>query len=567
MPRELRFSLSVCCMFTLGLLRAFAFGAAPEDCLIRLRDVTAESGITFQHTHGGSGERYVVEPVAAGLALFDYNGDGLIDVYFLNGAPLKGTVLDKPPRNALYRNNGDWTFTDVTESAGVGDLGFGLGTTVGDYDNDGDADLFVNNFGPNVLYRNEGDGTFADVTRQAGVAGGDKVGAGACFFDIEADGDLDLYAANYVEFTYDTHVPSTVDGYRWHIGPRAYPPVPDTLYRNNGDGTFTDVSDASGIGAAAGTGMGLVNGDFDDDGDTDIFVCNDVRCNFLFQNDGKGKFKEVGLMAGVAYNLNGHENASMGVDCADYDNDGLLDLFMTDYQGELPVLYRNLGGGIFEDATLRAGAGSGVRPHVNWGTGFADFDNDGDRDIFIACGHTDDNVDFRDDSTSYRVANILLMNKGEGQFVNVAGLCGDGLAVVESSRGAGFDDLDNDGDIDAIVLNAQAQPTILRNESPVDNHWLDLRLRGVKSNRDAVGARVTVVAGDLTQVAEVHGGRGYQGYHGSRLHFGLGGRDRVDRVEVRWLNSGVESFEEIEVDRIVTLAEGATGSEAGIGDR
>ena len=557
MPGRVRYTLSVCCVLVLGLARVSAPDAWAEECAIRLHDVTAASGITFQHTHGGSGERYVVEPVAAGLALFDYDSDGLIDVYFLNGAPLKGTVVDTPPRNALYRNNGDWTFFDVTESAGVGDLGFGLGTTVGDYDNDGDPDLFVNNFGPNVLFRNNGDGTFTDATGEAGVAGGNKVGAGACFFDMDADGDLDLYAANYVDFTYEVHVPATVDGYRWHIGPRAYPPVADMLYRNNGDGTFTDVSRSSGIDAVAGTGMGLVSGDFDDDGDTDVFVCNDVRCNFLFQNDGAGKFQEVGLLAGVAYNLHGHENASMGVDCADYDNDGLLDLFMTDYQGELPVLYRNLGGGFFEDATLLAGVGSGARPHVNWGTGLADFDNDGDRDIFIACGHTDDNVDFRDDSTSYRVANILLMNGGDGKFVNVSGRCGAGLKVIQSSRGAGFDDLDNDGDIDAVVLNAQARPTILRNESLAANHWLDVRLRGVETNRDAVGARVTVVAGDLTQMAEVHGGRSYQGYHGSRLHFGLGGRDRVDRVEVRWPGSGVETFEDIAVDRMVSLTEGA----------
>ncbi len=541
-----------------GLVQVLAAAAPPGECPIRFRDVTAQSGVIFQHTHGGSGQRYIVETVAGGLALFDYDSDGLIDIYFLNGAPLKGAVVDEPPRNALYRNNGDWTFTDVTETAGVGDRGFGLGVTVGDYDNDGDPDLYVNNFGPNVLYRNNGDRTFTNVTQQAGVDGGDKVGAGACFLDMDHDGDLDLYAANYVDFTYENHVSKTVDGYHWYAGPRAYQPVPDTLYRNNGNGVFTDVSISSGIASVSGTGMGTVSGDFDDDGDTDVFVCNDVKGNFLFQNDGSGKFEEVGFVAGVAYNLYGNENGSMGVDCGDYDNDGRLDLFMTDYQGELPVLYRNLGGGFFEDATLVARAGSGAYPHVNWGTGLVDFDNDGDRDIFIACGHTDDNVDRRDDSTSYRVRNILMSNTGDGKFVNVSRQCGDGLSVVESSRGAGFDDLDNDGDIDVVVLNAQSRPTILRNESKMTNHWLDIRLRGVKGNWDAVGARVTVTAGDLKQFAEIHGGRSYQGYHGSRLHFGLGSRAKIDSVEVRWPGSSVERFEGVQADRIVTLTEGAS---------
>ncbi len=527
-----------------------------DDCRIRLCDATASSGITFRHSHGGSGQRYIMEAVSAGLALFDYDRDGLVDIYFLNGAPLKGSTFKTPLKNALYRNNGDWTFTDVTDAAGVGDTGYGLGVTVGDYDNDGDSDLYLNNFGPNILYRNNGDGTFTDVTQAAGVGRGNKVGAGTCLLDIENDGDLDLYVANYVVFSYDTHVPITVDGYRWHVGPRAYPPEKDNLFRNNGDGTFTDVTEQSGIGAVAGTGMGMVAGDFDDDGDSDVFVCNDIKANFLFQNDGKGHFEEIGLFAGVAYDLYGRENASMGVDCGDYNNDGRLDLFMTDYQGELPVLFRNQGECFFEDVTLATGVGQGSFPHVKWGTGMVDFDNDGDLDIFIACGHTDENADYRDDSTKYRVRNVVMMNTGKGRFVNVSDRCGDGMDPVESSRGVGLDDLDNDGDIDAVILNAQAGPTILRNESISSNHWLDIQLLGTVSNRDAVGARVTLVSGDLTQIAEVHGGRGYQGYHGSRLHFGLGDRTRIDRVHVRWPGTDGEIFEGIEIDRLVTLTQG-----------
>jgi len=316
--------------------------AQERRCPIRLHDVTQSTGIRFRHTDGSSGRRYIVETVTAGLALFDYNGDGLIDIYFLNGAPLPGSKPGQSPRNALYRNEGNWRFTDVTEQAGVGDAGFGLGVAVADYDNDGDQDIYVNNFGPNVLYRNNGDGTFTDVTEQAGVAAGNKVGAGACFLDIEGDGDLDLYVANYVDFNFRNHVRRTLDGFPEYAGPKDYRPVPDILYRNNGDGTFTDVSDHSGIGRHAGTGMGMVCADVEPDGDTDIFVLNDVAGNFFFRNDGTGRFQEEALFAGLAYNLHGHELGSMGVDCGDVDNDGRLDFFMTSYSGELPVLYRNL---------------------------------------------------------------------------------------------------------------------------------------------------------------------------------------------------------------------------------
>jgi hypothetical protein len=528
----------------------------PPDCPIRLVDATAESAITFRHTHGGSGQKYIVEFMVAGIATLDYDGDGLIDVYFLNGAPLKGTPAETRQGNALYRNRGDGTFTDVTEGAGVGDLRHSLGVASGDYDNDGDPDLYVSNFGPNVLYRNNGDGTFSDITDHAGVAGGDKFGAGVCFLDMDGDGDLDLYAANYIDFSYERHAMLIVDAFPYPPGPGDYPPVPDCLFRNNGDGTFTDVSRSSGIDSVAGPSMGTVCGDFDDDGDTDIFVCNDAVSNFLFQNDGRGTFKEVGILSGVAFDLHGSDNGSMGADCGDYDNDGQLDLFMTDYTGEMPVLYHNLGGGIFEDATSLARAGSLVFPHTNWGSGLVDFDNDGDRDLFIACGHFLDNIRDIDDRTAYHVRNHLLMNTGDKRFVDVSTRCGSGLAVVESSRGAGFDDLDNDGDADAAVLNANSRPTILRNESNTGNRWLQVRLRAVHSNRDGVGARVRVVAGDLVQVAEVHSGRAYQSHFGLRLQFGLGKRERVDRIEVRWIGGGVDVFTGLEVDQLAVLLEG-----------
>jgi len=526
------------------------------DSPILLSDVTKETSITFTHTDGGSGRHYIMETVSAGLALFDYDNDGDADIYFLNGAPLKGTEVDVKPKNALYRNDGGWKFTDVTEQAGVGDPGYGLGVTAGDYDNDGDPDIYLNNYGPNVLYRNNGDGTFTDVAQQTGVDNGFHVGAGTCFLDMDKDGDLDLYVSIYLDFSYEKHVNTTTRGFPVYANPRFYPPMPDFLYRNNGDGTFTDVSKSSGVGDHAGWGMGIVCGDYDNDGDTDVFIGNDVGENFLFQNDGTGKFEEVGLMTGAAYDLHGDEQGSMGVDCGDYDNDGLLDFYVTSYQGQLATLYRNLGDGMFEDATLVTGSGAGTLPHVTWGNSFVDFDNNGFYDLFIACGHLQVNVEEFDDTTTYTVRNILLMNTGDGRFTDVSDQSGDGMKIKLSSRGAAFDDLDNDGDVDVVILNSRREPTILRNDSPSKGHWLQVRLRGVKTNRDGIGAHVIVVSGDLTLIDEVHSGRGYQSHYGSRLHFGLGNRDKVDRIEVRWIGGQVDVFENIAVDRIITLVEG-----------
>ena len=449
----------------------------------------------------------------------------------------------------------------------MGDRGYGLGVTVGDYDHDGFPDLYLSNFGPNVLYRNNGDGTFSDATQLAGVDRGEKVGAGTCFLDMDADGDLDLYAANYVDFHYDNHVIRMIGPHQFHPGPNDYRGVPDNLFRNDGDGTFTDVSDASGIAAVAGPGMGMVCLDFDDDGDTDVFVGNDAAANFLFQNDGRGKFDEVGLLAGVAYDGLGNANSSMGTDCGDYDNDGQPDMFMTDYSNEPPVLYRNLGQGLFDDVTNLTGAGRSAFPHVTWGNGLVDLDNDGDRDLFIACGHLLDNIHFIDDRTSFKVRNILLMNQQARSFTDVSDRCGSGLEPVESSRGAGFDDLDNDGDVDVVVLNANAAPTIIRNETATGNSWLQLQLRGVHSNRDGVGARVRVVAGDLVQVAEVHSGRSYQSHFGSQLHFGLGTRSRVDRVEVRWIGGDEEVWTNVAANQSVVVRQGGAATRISIPGR
>ncbi len=526
-------------------------------CPIQLREVTARTGITFRHTDGGSGKKYIVEYVSAGLATFDYDNDGLIDIYFVNGAPLRGTQVDVPPSNALYRNLGGFRFQDCTAEAGVGDLGHGLGVTVGDYDNDGFQDLYVSNFGPKVLYHNNGDGTFTEVTQLAGVADGNQVGAGVAFLDMDGDGDLDLYVANYVDFHYETYQPRVVEGLHVYPSPLEFAPLPHTLYRNNGDGTFTDVTQESIVGEIRGTGMGMICADVDNDGDTDILVLNDVFRNFFFENDGTGKFREQALLVGLAYNGEGHSLGSMGVDCGDYDNDGWLDFFQTSYASELPVLYRNLGRGLFEDVTVPAQAGATALPHVKWGVGFGDFDNDGNLDLFFANGHLQDNIERYDSSAFYLATNTVLKNQGDGTFADVSQHCGDGLAPRHSGRGTAVDDLDNDGKLDIVVLNSRCAPTMIRNESRTGHHWIEILLHGVHSNRDGVGAHVSVTtAAGPRQLREVHSGRGYQSHSGTRLHFGLGSSDRLERLEVRWIGGGTTVLTNVTVDRCISLIEG-----------
>lgn len=538
-----------------GGIVAWAWHRQPGP--IRFRNITANTGVDFVHTDGSGGRKYIVETVTSGLATFDYDGDGLVDIYFPNGRPLPGTPPPpEPPRNRLYRNVGGMRFVDVTEQAGVGDAGYGLGVAVGDFDNDGWPDLYVSNFGPKKLYHNNGDGTFSDVTDRAGVADGSQVGAGAAFLDMEGDGDLDLYVANYVDFSFDKHVTRVWDGLPIYPGPVEFAPTRDTLFRNNGDGTFTDVSDASGIADHPGTGMGMVCADYDDDGDTDIFVLNDVFGNSCFENDGHGHFAEVGVRNGFKYNGSGMELGSMGVDCGDYDNDGLLDLFQTSYQGELCVLFHNLGQGIFEDATTVSGAGQGSRHNVKWGCALADFDNDGWRDLFVGMGHLHDNIEAYDRSSTYEDYSVLLRNLGDGTFADVSRQAGDGLRVRTVVRGVACDDLDNDGRLDLAILASRRPALVLHNETRNANHWLQMVLRGTTTNRDGVGARVRVIAGDRVWVDEVHSGRGYQSHFGSRLHFGLGACDRVERIEVRWIGGRQETFPGCPANQVLTVVEG-----------
>ncbi|MHB8865819.1 MAG: CRTAC1 family protein [Pirellulaceae bacterium] len=545
-----------CFLSLVTVIFYFATGLVlAADGPIILQDVTKQTDITFRHTDGGSGQHYIAETVASGLATFDYDGDGLIDIYFLTGRRLPGPPWNDSARNALYRNLGNFRFVDVTEQAGVDGVGYGLGVAIADYDSDGYPDIYCNNFGPNVLYRNNGDGSFTDVTAEAGVARGQVLGAGANFLDIEGDGDLDLFVANYLDFSYENHRTANIRGRSSYAGPRDYPPKANRLFQSNGDGSFTDISVASGIAAHPGSGMGTICLDYDKNGRTDIFVCNDQRWDFLFRNEGGGKFEECGLIAGVACNVNGVPTGSMGADAGDYLNEGWLSLLVTDYQHESSILHRNLGGGQFEDVAFQAGLGVGAMAYVKWGCGLVDFDNDCFKDILIGCGHIYKDIDAMTDRTSYEVRPVLFRNLGNETFANVSDTSGDGMMLKMVARGIAFDDLDNDGRVDVVVLNRDRPPSVLRNQSATGGHWLQLRLIGANSNRDGVGAQVTVTAGEVTQLAEVHSGRGYQSHFGSRLHFGLGQQERVDRIEVRWIGGGLELREDVAVDRLITLFE------------
>jgi hypothetical protein len=523
---------------------------------ITLVDRSEASGLDFRHEDGSSGKEYLVEFMGAGIAVFDYDADGWLDIYFLNGAALQGTVLRSPPTNRLYRNNGDGTFADVSRQAGVDDPGYGLGVAVADYDNDGYQDLYVSNYGANAFFRNNGDGTFANLTDELDLADGTQFGAGVAFLDIDNDGDLDLYSASYVDFSYAKHAQLAPLAYPYPPVPSDYEPLADTLYRNEGDGTFTDVSVVSRIGIEAGPSMGMICGDFDADHDTDIYVACDGAPSLFFVNDGRGVFTESGVIQGLAFDAMGMANGMMGPEAGDVNNDGLDDLFVTNYSGQLAVLFRNLGEFGFEDVSRTSTAGKDVMPHTNWGSGLVDFDNDGDRDLFISNGHMLKRVRNVEQFTDFRVRNCLMANDGRGKYANVSDSSGSGLGIVQSSRGTGFDDLDNDGDIDCVILNCCDTPSYLDNQTDNDNHFLQLRLIGTRMNRDAVGARVRVVTDGLTQVAEVRSGRGYQSHCGTYLHFGLGSRTSIERVEVFWATSPPEVFDDVAVDRRVVLLQG-----------
>ena len=506
----------------------------------RMVDVSSSTGIHWEHTTGKSGMGYLAEGVATGLASFDYDLDGFVDIYFLNGRSLKNPDKDIDRDAGLHRNRGGMDFQDITASSLAINKTFGLGAVVADYNGDGFPDLYLSNYGPNKFYMNAGDGTFIDVTAETGTANGNKFGGGVAFCDFNRDGELDLYVGNYVDFTVENAVSVNRNGKIFHAGPVYYKSVPDTLFYGNGDGTFSDVSQVSGIAKYAGPTMGLIATDLTGDGHPDVYTCNDGKANFFFVNDGKGNFSEEALIAGLAFDFRGTANASMGVDIGDYDGDGLFDLITTNYQNELPVLYRNLGEGVFEDASTSARVAESIIPHVTWGTSFMDFDNDGQLDLFIAAGHFDD-AEISDDRTAKKVRDFLMVNRN-GKYIDVSSQIG--LTAVESSRGAVFEDFDNDGDIDIVVLNANAKPTVYRNDSASKHSYVALKLVDTKGNRDAIGARVHAEHSVLTKDFVVVSGRGYQSHYGDRLHIGLNQlNEAIVRITVIWADGESETFE------------------------
>lgn len=505
---------------------------------IRLDDVTDRTGIDFVHVDGHTGKYYLVEAMSAGLALLDYDLDGDDDIYFVNGAPLgnnTGRLIDRP-RNALYRNDGNFQFTDVTQAAGVGDTGFGLGVACADYDNDGAVDIYVNNFGGNVLYHNNLDGTFCPVSEFAGVVGGNRVGAGCSFLDIDADGDLDLYVANYVQFDLATHRTHVFKGLPAYPSPLSLNAEADILFLNRGDGTFEDISTASGIDRVAGRSMGLATFDFDRDGDIDVMVANDAQENFLFENDGAGHFEEIGVLAGVAYDYLAKPQASMGVELVDLDSDQRLDLFVTSYSEEFAAFYRMDSFGLFEDKSLRTGAAEATYSHVTWGVVAADFDNNGSQDLFVATGDIDDLRDRRagmSRSSAYRLPNIVLKNDGRGKLTDLKDSWGSGAAARESSRGVVAGDLNLDGQIDVVVQNSRRRPQLLRNASDSVG-YIQLELVGRQCNRDAAGTIVAVEQAGRKQITQTRSGHSYQSENSKCVHFGLADASAPVQIKVHW---------------------------------
>ena len=525
--------------------------------------VTKEVGIHFKHHDGGSGQLYFIEPLGGSAAFLDYNNDEFQDIYLVNGADLPPFIEERsgrgePPRNALYRNNGDGTFTDVAIAAGVADTGYGMGCAVGDYDNDGFPDLYVTNFGANALFRNNGDGTFNNVTTQTGT-GDTRWGTSCAFVDYDNDGFLDLYVTNYVKYAVESDQACMNKGVRVYCDPRLYEGELDILYHNNGDGTFTDVTEIAGFSGATGRGLALAWGDYDDDGDMDGYIANDADQNFLYRNNGDGTFTDVSLTAGVGFSEDGDAENGMGADFGDYDNNGYLDLVVTNFQDQTNTLYHNEGDGLFSDVSYASKIGTISLPYLAWGVSFCDYDNDGYQDLFIANGHLHENVQAFNPTGFYEQPNLLFRNNRDGTFDEVGTDSGSGMHLEKVSRGFAYSDYDNDGDLDLLVTNLKGTPDLLENRGG-QNTWLTLKLIGTHSNRDAIGAQVKVTTGNLTQIREVRSGSSYLSQSDMRLHFGVGKHRRVDRVEIRWPSGLQERLEGVETNQILTLVEGSVKS-------
>ncbi|HZM97133.1 MAG TPA: CRTAC1 family protein [Vicinamibacterales bacterium] len=541
------------------LLLAAAPGA--QRIAIKLIDAAAEAGIDLVNVSGGPAKDYIVDANGNGAAFFDYDNDDDLDVLIVNGSTRERVAQGGDPMVALYQNDGRGHFRDVTSASGFTRRGWGSGVCVGDYDNDGARDVYITAFGPDALWRNTGRGTFVDVTRSAGFDES-RWGTGCSFADYDHDGYLDLYVANYVTFDERT-IPArgTTANCRFmatdvFCGPKRLTGDLDVLYHNNGDGTFSDATARTGVKDPGYYGFGVVFTDLTDDGWPDIYVANDSVPNLLYRNRGNGTFVEEGVISGAALSSDGRSQAGMGVDAADYNGDGLPDLIVTNFSHDYNTLYENGPAGVFTDRSYATGVASTAGPYLGWGVKFVDIDNDGRLDIFVANGHVYPEVDKHGLGTRYLQRKQLFVNEGT-RFRHASGEIGGGLAVEKSSRGAAFGDYDNDGDIDALVINMNDRPTLLRNDTAPGNHWITVRLVGTKSNRDGIGAKISVEAGARKQTAFVRGDGSYLSHSDTRAHFGLADATRVNRIEIRWPSGVVDTASGLTADRFYVAREGS----------
>ena len=525
--------------------------AVPAMAPVRFQNMAGGSGINFVLENSPTARKHLVETMAGGVAAFDYDGDGLTDIYFTNGAALPSLEKNSPKyRNRLYRNLGGFKFKDVTDEAGVGGAGYSIGAAAGDYDNDGHVDLFVAGAGKNILYRNRGDGTFEDVTARAGIKS-DPWSVGAVWFDYDNDGLLDLFVVNYVKWTPDfDRFCGTSTGLRVYCHPRFFEGLPNRLYHNQGDGTFKDVSAVSGIAAHVGKGMGAGIADYDHDGRIDLFVTNDKLPNFLFHNLGDGRFEEVAFDAGVALRDSGAEISGMGTDFRDYNNDGHPDIVTTALSGETFPIFQNRGEGQFADAGQSSRLAIESRTYSGWGIGLFDFNNDGWKDIFTANAHVDDNV-AAFEPTEYKQHNSIFLNVGDGTFRDVSQDAGTGFLTARAHRGCAFADFDNDGRVDAIVSSLGDGPELWRNVTPGENTWLTFRLTGTKSNRDGIGAQIQVD----DQYNHMTSAVSYASSSHCGVHFGTGKKKQIDRIEIAWPSGIRQQLTNVRTNQVLKVRE------------
>jgi len=520
-------------------------------------NIAPRAGIDFRHINGASGVRYLPEIMSGGGLFFDYDNDGWEDLFLVDGGSFVDSAVAARARHRLYRNRGNGTFEDATARSGIGHGQYGMGACAADVDNDGFIDLYVTNVGPNTLYHNSGGKSFSDVTRAAGV-GSSSFGASCAFADFDRDGYVDLFVVNYVDARPDNNVfcGDAAAKLRVYCHPLNFAPLASVLYHNNGNGTFTDISQKAGIGRHRGNGLGVVVGDYDDDGWPDIFVANDTTPNFLYHNEGAGVFKEVALASGVSVAADGRPRAGMGTDFGDYDNDGRLDLFVTNHELETHTLFRNLGRGLFAETTTESGVGVETLPYVGFGTQFFDYDNDGDLDLAVVNGHVmNDSGHFRPGSKEAQ-RKLLFRNDGGGRFKEVGRTSGTGFSVEAVGRTLAVADIDNDGALDLLVTNNGGSAELLRNDGGSGNNAVLLKLVGTKSNRGAIGARVRLTAGAATQMREIKAGSSYLGESDLRVHFGIGRATDISRIEIRWPSGATETLQNVAANQIVTVTEG-----------